>query len=57
MKAPRRPAANRVREHMQWMFVYGISNAAIQWARRGQDPTEEWAELYDYVIHALAEKK
>jgi hypothetical protein len=41
---------DRVREHMQWMFCYGIAEAAIAWARAGMDPSHEWAELYDHVM-------
>lgn len=40
----------RLREHMQWLFCYGIANAAIAWMRAGADPTHGWAELYDHVM-------
>ena len=42
----------RVREHLQYMFAYGIANAAVTWYRAGADPTHEWAELYDFVCES-----
>jgi len=42
----------RVQQHMQWMFSYGIANAALIWYRAGANPSHEWAELYDAVCEA-----
>lgn len=39
----------RVREHMQWAFCYGISVAARDWLRAGK-PESEWSELYEHVL-------
>ena len=42
----------RVREHMQWAFCYGIQIAAREWKRDGADPSHEWAVFYEAVLSA-----